>query len=77
MDHHLQFVLYAWLWKCTHRENVSDNKEFRILNVKTGEVQRLNATFDELTEIVVHLINGKYTQEKVMPDEEFINSIKN
>lgn len=76
MDHQLQFVLYAWLWKCTHRENVSTNKEFRILNVKTGEVQRLNATFDELTEIVVHLIRGKYTQEEVMPDEEFIQSLK-
>jgi len=56
IDHLLQVVVYAWLWKIL----VADDRNIRILNIKTGEVLQLEATMDELTLIVVALLQGKY-----------------
>jgi hypothetical protein len=68
LEHKLQVVVYAWLWKIL----VNDDKNIRILNIKTGEVLQLEATIDELTLIIVSILQGKYCEPIVKTDEEFI-----
>lgn len=69
IDHMLQVVIYAWLWKLL----VADERNIRILNIKTGEVLELQATNDELTHIIVALLKGKYCEPIIKTDEEFIS----
>jgi len=73
IDHLLQVVIYAWLWKIL----VADYRNIRILNIKTGEVLQLEATMDELTLIVVSLLQGKYCPPVVKTDEEFVQDCRN
>jgi hypothetical protein len=49
-----------------------DPREVRIFNIKTGEILRLNATFEELTIIVVELLRGKYENTAPKTNEEFL-----
>jgi hypothetical protein len=73
IDHLLQVVIYAWLWKIL----VADDRNIRILNIKTGELLQLEATMDELTLIVVALLQGKYCAPVVKTDEEFVQDCRN
>ena len=73
IDHLLQVVVYAWLWKIL----VADERRIRILNIKTGELLELCASLDELTFIVVALLKGKYCDPIVKTDEEFVRDCQN
>ena len=73
IDHLLQVVVYAWLWKIL----VADDRHIRILNIKTGELLELTASLDELTFIVVALLKGKYCDPIVKTDEEFVRDCQN
>lgn len=80
VEHLLQVILYAWLWQITHLDNPMarnpqcvNPRETKILNVRTGEVLMLNATFEELTIIVVALLRGKYVDIPARTDEEFVD----
>ena len=43
-----------------------------IYNVRTNEKQRLDATYDELTQIVVPLLRNKYEENVRLSDSEFV-----
>ena len=73
IDHLLQVVVYAWLWKIL----VADDRRIRILNIKTGELLELSASLDELTLIVVALLKGKYCDPVVKTDAEFVQDCQN
>jgi hypothetical protein len=73
IEHQLQVVIYAWLWKIL----VNDKRNFRILNIKTGEVLQLNATTEELSLIVIALLKGKYCDPVLKTDEEFVSDCRN
>ena len=81
VEHRLQLVLYAWLWHVVHTPDLNkkrnpdnvDPREARLVNIKTGEILRLNATFDDLTTIVVELLKGRYDTEMPKTDEEFLS----
>ena len=76
--------MYAWLWQVVNMLNVPDPfrmqrtveyanpREVRVFNIKTGEILRLNASFEELTTIVVELLRGKYETHKTKTNEEFL-----
>ena len=68
-EHMLQVTIYAWLWTMLYP---NDNKNFRLFNLKKGELWKLNATKSELTEIVVELLRGKYKKTCKKTDAEFI-----
>jgi hypothetical protein len=72
-EHKIQVVVYAWLWRLTASDMTTNkNKEnmmFRILNIKTGEVWRLNATTEQLTQIMVVLL-----QKLVKFDDNIIDT---
>ena len=74
MEHYLQVVIYAWLWKLIYPQ---EDKKVKIINVKTGQVKELCATMEELTLIVVALLKGKYTNNEPIKDMEFIEKCKN
>jgi hypothetical protein len=68
IDHLLQVIIYAWLWRIL----VADDRNIRILNIKTGEVLELQATNEELTQIMIALLKGKYCEPVIKTDEEFV-----
>jgi len=74
IEHLLQVVIYAWLWHMRSGVDVvhSGKKTFKIFNIKTGEILRLDATMDELHTVMIALLKGKYYEEVVKSDEEFI-----
>ena len=75
-DHLLQVAIYAWLWRMVVEdmimlENVMD---FKIMNIKTGEHFILNATTEDLNNIILTILRGKYMEKKIQTREEFIES---
>jgi len=69
LDHKLQLIIYAWLWKMMDKPA----KEFKLFNVTTGELYTLNSGLDEeLNTIVIALLRGKYDEQTVKTDAEFI-----
>jgi hypothetical protein len=70
IDHQIQVVIYAWLWKLTYPE---DDKVFKIFNIKTGELKVLNSDFDTLNFIVIDIIKGKFDEFFSKDDQKFIN----
>jgi hypothetical protein len=85
IEHKLQTILYAWLWYVVNTPDIAKKRnascvnprEVRVFNIKTGEILRLNATFDELTIIVVELLRGKYDSQKLKTNEEFLQDCAN
>jgi hypothetical protein len=78
IEHLLQVVIYAWLWRMRGGVDVvhSKNKQFKIFNIKTGEILRLDATMEELHAIMIALLKGKYLEEEPKTDEEFIEECR-
>lgn len=77
-DHFLQVVIYAWLWRfCVEDIEYMENiRDFRILNIRTGEIYRLEAETEELTKIMVELLHGKYGSPENADNSEFIEQCK-
>lgn len=85
IEHMLQVVIYQWLWIVVANQSLGNpnmpppkmkklvSLPLRILNIKTGEILLLNASFEQLTTIVVELLKGKYTDIVPKTDEEFIH----
>jgi len=69
LDHKLQLVIYAWLWKMTRP---SKSKKFKLFNIKCGEVLVLNATMEQLNYIMIELLKGKYFVQEKKTDDEFL-----
>jgi hypothetical protein len=70
IDHMLQVVIYAWLWRLVPGYDAKKNA--KIFNLKTGEVFVLDATTEELTKIVVELLRGKYEKHEPLSDDDFL-----
>ena len=68
IDHLLQVVIYAWLWRMTN----DNDKYFKIFNIKTGELLELRSTMDELHTIMIALLKGKYLVQPKKSDEDFV-----
>jgi len=73
IDHLLQVVIYAWLWKMLRGED--DQKAFKIFNIRTGELLVLESTMDELHTIMLALLTSKYSIQAPKTDEEFLKDV--
>jgi len=73
-DHLLQVVIYCWLWR---RMNPNCKREFKIFNIKSGEILMLDASMEILDKIVLNLLNGKYETHLPPNDNDFLNDCKN
>jgi len=47
-------------------------KVFKIFNIKTGEILRLDASMEDLNYIITELLLGKYKELVPKTDDEFI-----
>lgn len=73
IEHLVQVIIYAWLWKMRHSyTDEYQEKVFKIFNIKTGEIMRLDATIHELNTIMITLLKGKFQEPIKKTDEEFI-----
>ena len=75
LEHLMQVVLYAWISRgldANNNDDLNHKKQYKLLNVRTGERLRLEATTDELTQIVVALLRSKYEEPEILDDDEFI-----
>jgi hypothetical protein len=72
-DHLLQVVIYCWLWR---RMNPNCKREFKIFNIKSGEILMLDASMEILDKIVLNLLNGKYETHLPPNDTDFLNDCK-
>ena len=73
MEHQLQLLIYAWIWTILYPEKP---REFRIFNIRSGEIQRLVFDMDDVTRIMVALLKGKYTKHVEKTDEDFLSETK-
>jgi len=77
MDHLLQVIIYAWLWKMLPDNFEKPLRTFKIINIRTGEIQRLNATSEEIDIIMLALLRSKFLEPEIKTDEEFISDCVN
>jgi hypothetical protein len=68
-EHMIQTVIYAWLMRTI---DPTFSKKVKIFNIRTGEVLELVAKKEMLDKIVIALLKGKYGEQTVFTDEEFL-----
>lgn len=69
LDHKLQTLIYAWLWRIQYPD---DTRSVKLFNIRTGEIFRLDVEMEELNTIMVLLLKGKFQETAQKTDEEFI-----
>jgi hypothetical protein len=72
IDHFLQVVIYAWLMTVASPIASPSDREFKIFNIKTGQMFRLGGTVEDWREIVVFLLRKKYERAGRMDTAEFL-----
>ena len=75
IDHLLQVIIYAWIWRIIYQTRPEFNKSFKILNIKTGEIKILHASLDQLNQIMGKVLKGKYAKPERLSDAEFLREI--
>jgi hypothetical protein len=71
IEHLLQVVVYAWLWRCEYFEKLGSRK-FQILNMRTGEVLALKTESHLIDEVMSVLFENRYGKVPELSDSEFI-----
>jgi AAA domain/UvrD-like helicase C-terminal domain len=70
-EHLLQLVIYAWLWERTMRTEYGSRK-YKILNIRTNEVQELKYQDHLVDEIIELILINKYDPKFKEDDDDFI-----
>ena len=74
IEHKLQLVIYYWLWNKCEMANKYGTKKFCLLNIKSGQILQLDLTkLYQIEQIVDILISDKYSNKKILSDDEFIS----
>jgi hypothetical protein len=73
LEHKMQLLVYAYMWK-NQTDPFYDAKEFKLVNIRTGEILSLDATSHLLDEAIHILLENKYGKRSVLSDSEFIES---
>lgn len=69
-EHRLQLLIYAWLIKMTG--DCGTDMNFKLLNIRTGEMQTLNYSSPLVDEIMVMMLKAKFEKHMPKSDEEFV-----
>jgi hypothetical protein len=75
IDHKLQLILYSWLWKNSDLYKNYGNRDFKLLNIRTGELLKLSNDTFKITQIVELILANKFIKKKILKDDEFIKHI--
>ena len=70
-EHRIQLLVYAWLWKMSCEKEIG-YRQFKLLNIRTGEVQTLEHSSPLVDEIMVMILKAKFEKYVPKSDEEFI-----
>lgn len=73
LEHLLQVIIYAWIWKMSCEEEYGP-RIFKIMNIKTAEVQTLKYNDEIIDKIMLLIFQAKYSKLIVKSDAEFIDS---
>ena len=73
MDHKLQLAIYAWLYNIKN----DDEKEFKLYNVKNGELYTLTNDMENLNKIMELLLCSRYSKIVSKDDKLFMNDCHN
>jgi hypothetical protein len=75
VEHYLQVLVYAWLWKVMYSDVTM---QFKLFNIQTNELFVLKPTVSltTLTSVVVLLLESKYKKPVVFTDAEFFHSLR-
>jgi len=76
IEHYLQVILYAWLWKVVMVEKYG-SRRFLLMNIRSEEIQELDTNSNLIDDIIKILLENKYCNEKEIDDETFIQLNKN
>ena len=71
IEHMLQLVVYAWIWEKCMKEKLG-SRGYKILNIRTGEVQQLKYESYIVEEIMNILFANKYKSKEKDDDVVFI-----
>ena len=77
LEHFLQLIIYAWMWKQTNQEGLSNeemfgSRKFFLMNIRTEETHELDATSHYIDEAMEILFENKYKIREKFSNEEFI-----
>lgn len=75
LEHKLQLIIYYFIFKHTDK-NISTNKDFKLLNMKSGEVLNLIKDETAIDYIMEKVFETKVMVKEKLPDEEFIKLCK-
>jgi hypothetical protein len=70
LEHQLQLMIYAWMWR--HINANLGSRMFKLINMRTGEVQKLDPTSYLIDEAMLILLHNKYEKLPVVSDTDFI-----
>jgi hypothetical protein len=71
IDHFLQVIVYAWLWKECMEERKGP-REFKIINIRTAEIHKLNENSELINDVIQLLLSNRYDPKNKITDEKFI-----
>ena len=74
-EHELQLCIYQWMWKKNY-ENIYGKRDFKLINIRTGEIREIEHDNGTLDEMIIILLDNKYSQNKIKTDQEFIEDLK-
>jgi hypothetical protein len=75
IDHKLQLILYSWLWKNSDLYKDNGNKNFKLLNIRTGELLLLTSDNYKISQIVELILANKFVKKQILKDDEFIKQV--
>ena len=73
LDHMLQLMMYCWIWNTAFKME-HGKREFRLLNIRTSEVLKLDSDrIEEINEIISIIIDRKYSSIESCSDKDFVD----
>jgi hypothetical protein len=71
LEHQLQLMIYAWMWR--HINANLGSRMFKLINMRTGEVQKLDPTSYLIDEAMLILLHNKYEKLPAVSDADFVD----
>jgi hypothetical protein len=71
LEHFLQLVIYAWMWKQAEYET-NGSRKFFLMNIRTEEIHELDTTSPYIEEAVEILLENKYKLREKISKEVFL-----
>ena len=71
LEHKLQLLIYAWIWRQEH-ESQHGSREFRLLNLRTGQIWTLDGASPFLEDCMRILFENKWAKRDPLSDAAFL-----